>query len=216
MTNLPNAIPEFLEAAASGAPVPGGGSVSALAGSLGVSMAIMAANFTIGKKNFKEVEEDVRKIKYELHPCMNTLYQLMLADADAYHHVSDAYGMPKESAEEKTLRSDAIQRALAIALEPPRQGVQTVGQALGYIRRLAPMANPQLISDVGVSANLLIGALRGLLLNVDININTLKDTAKADTIRREMVETSRHAEDDAADILSVVREKMNPKKVEKK
>jgi formiminotetrahydrofolate cyclodeaminase len=207
--SLPENIAEYLSVAASKEPTPGGGSVSALSGALGISMAVMAANFSMGRKKFLDIEEEVQGIIAELSPCQTTLHQLMLADAEAYKTVSDAYGLPKSTAEEKTKRSEAIQGALKVALEPPRQAVQTVATAVRFIKQLAPIANAQLISDVGVAAHLLKGALEGLLLNVQINTSAMKNKEDASCIDREMKELADKAREDIEIALVAVTEKMN-------
>ena len=100
----------YVEDASSAKPTPGGGSIAAAAGALGMSMACMAANFTVGKKKFKAVEGEVRK---QLEACMKArddLLRLMDEDTQAYAEVSAAYGMPKVTPEEKTARTASLSR----------------------------------------------------------------------------------------------------------
>ena len=105
-------IRKYLDDAAAGIPAPGGGSVSALAGALATTMGSMAANFTVGKKKFLDVEPRVREILTKLDGLRERLLELVDEDVKAYGVVSAAYGMPKETSEEKTARSAKIQEAL--------------------------------------------------------------------------------------------------------
>lgn len=162
---------EYLEDAAAGTPTPGGGSVSALAGALGTTMASMAANFTIGKKKFKNVEEEAKQIASAMEALRTRLTNAMQADTEAYGEVSAAYAMPKGT----SAREEAIQKALKRALEPPMETMRTCLEGLRLTLRLSEIANPNLITDVGVAAILLEASARGAYLNVAVNLAGLKD-----------------------------------------
>ncbi len=188
---LYGAVRTYLEDASSDRPTPGGGSVAALAGALGTSMACMAANFTVGKKKFEAVEPEVR---CHLEVCLRVrdeLLRLMDEDTLGYAKVSAAYAMPKESAVEKVMRSEAIQKALLAAMDPPVQTVRLCRQLLQSVARLADIANPNLISDVGVAALLGEAALGAAKLNVEINLAAVKDAALVAQVRAEIEEAAR-------------------------
>ena len=185
MNYVEKPLQDYLEDAASGQSTPGGGSVSALAGALGVTMAEMAANFTVGKEKFRDVAPQVTELLSALTDARTNLLDLMEKDIAAYAQVSSAYSLPRGTDEEKATRTQAIQGALAVALAAPLEAMRVVVAALEATRKLVDIANPNLISDVGVAAELLLGALRGARLNVDVNLAYLKDAALIDRRRQE-------------------------------
>lgn len=185
MNYLERPLRDYLEDAASGRPTPGGGSVSALAGALGVTMAEMAAQFTLGREKFRDVAPEVERLLATLSKARGRLLDLMEKDIAAYGEVSSAYALPRGTAEEKAARTAAIQAALRAALAAPLEAMRVVVAALEAARRLVDLANPNLTSDVGVAAELLLGALRGARLNVDVNLAYLKDEQVVTEARRE-------------------------------
>ena len=201
-------IEKYLADAAAGIPAPGGGSVSALAGALGASMAAMAANFTVGKKKFAAVEPEVRAILAECEAGGRRLLELMDADVAAYSTVSAAYGMPKDTEEQKAARTAAIQSALRVALATPLAALRQCRGLLRLLDRLVETANPNLISDVGVAAILLEAALRGAKINVEINLAWLKDQAFVAATRAEIDAAADEAASTAASVLQRVYAKM--------
>jgi formiminotetrahydrofolate cyclodeaminase len=186
---LDGSIREYVSRASAGVPTPGGGSIAALAGALGAAMSCMAANFTVGRKKFKEVESLVREQLEECLRARDALLRLVEEDAEAYAFVSAACGMPKATPEEKAAREEAIQQALLKAMTPPLETVRTCRRAMHAVAALVDTANPNLISDVGVSAVLLDAALRAAKMNVEINLNGLKD-AELVRARRDEIETA--------------------------
>jgi len=201
-------VESYLADAAAKLPAPGGGSVSALAGALGASMAAMAANFTVGKKKFRDVEPQVRALLDEFQDGVQRLLGLMDRDVEAYSTVDAAYAMPKETDEQKKARTAAIQNALKIALDTPLRTVRLCGDLVARLDSLVELANPNLISDVGVAAILLEAALRGAKINVEINLAYLKDQ---DFVRRtaaEIDEAAAQAATTAASVLERVYARM--------
>ena len=193
---------QYLEAAASATPTPGGGSVSAVAGALGTTMACMAANFTIGKKQFAQVQDEVQAILTLCEHDWQELLDVAGEDMRAYRQVSAAYGMPRKTPEEKRARRKVIQEALLTAMAPPLRGVRLCAQVIGHLPDLAKRANPNLISDVGVAAELTLAALRGCKLNVEINLAHLKDEDLVEETRAEIETLAQEAEE----AVTVVRE----------
>lgn len=194
---LYGSVRTYIEDASSGKPTPGGGSAAALAGALGAAMACMAGNFTVGKKKFESVEPEVRR---RLDACLSArdeLLRLMDEDTLGYAKVAAAYAMPRETAVEKADRSAAIQAALLTAMEPPLQTVRLCRKLLQEIVALADIANPNLISDVGVAALLGEAALKAAKLNVEINLAAMKDEALAARVRTEIEEAAREGSENA-------------------
>jgi len=201
-------VESYLADAAAKLPAPGGGSVSALAGALGASMAAMAANFTVGKKKFRDVEPQVRALLDEFQDGLQKLLELMDRDVEAYSTVDAAYAMPKETDEQKKARTAAIQSALKVALDTPLRTLRLCGDLVARLDSLVELANPNLISDVGVAAILLEAALRGAKINVEINLAYLKDQ---DFVRRtaaEIDQTAAQATTTAASVLERVYARM--------
>ena len=197
-------IKSYVQAGSAGAPTPGGGSIAACAGALGMSMACMAANFTVGRKKYKDVEEEVRT---QLGVCLkmrDELLALIDEDVKAYGSVSAAYSMANGTDEEKAARKAAIQEALVIAMDAPLRVVRACREALRATAKLADIANKNLISDVGVAALLAEAALRAGKLNVEINLKFLKDEALAETTRKEIIEAAAEARSLAAEIMKKV------------
>ena len=184
-------IRNYLEDAASGRPTPGGGSVSALVGALGASMACMAANFTVGKEKYRAVEAECRQILGRCEQAWKSLLKLTDADTLAYAEVSKAYSLPKDTSEQKAARSEAIQKSCYTAMEVPLAALRTCASLAADLERLAEIANPNLISDVGVAAIHVYAALRGCKLNVEINLASIKNRDFA---------ARQQAEIDAADV----------------
>ncbi len=168
-------LKKYLDEAASGSSTPGGGSVAALAGALGAALTSMVCNFTVGKKKYADVEAEVSQILSEAEELRAKLQDLMVEDTQAYGQVSAAYGMPRETAEEKAARSEAIQKALKVAMQAPLEAAVCCHRVLKLNEPLVEKGNQNLISDVGVAVLLAESAMRSAILNVEINLSYIKD-----------------------------------------
>lgn len=168
-------INSYLSEAASRSPAPGGGSVCALSGALGASMVSMAANFTIGKKNYESVQEEVKKILSESEKLRLRFSELVEEDIKAYSTVSSAYSMARGTDDEKKVRSERIAAVTKEAAAVPMETAKCCFRILELCRSLVDIGNKNLISDVGVAVLLAESALRGANLNVEINLACLKD-----------------------------------------
>jgi len=166
---------DYINDAASNNPTPGGGSVSALVGALGSTMAQMAANFTVGKEKFRDVEDEVQELLGRCKDACSRLLDLMEEDIAAYSIVTGAYRMPRETQEEKEARSAKIQEALTEAMQAPLEVCRQCLYLMQAGRSLAEVANPNLASDVGVAAVFTRAAFQGAKLNVLVNLANIKD-----------------------------------------
>ncbi|MHC5033755.1 MAG: cyclodeaminase/cyclohydrolase family protein [Planctomycetota bacterium] len=181
----------YVEDAAAKKPAPGGGSVSAVAGALAAAMSEMAANFTAGKKKFAGVEEEIQAMLGELAACRDALLDLMDRDVEAYGAVDKAYSMPRGTDDEKSARRQAVDAALRGAMQAPLDVMRRCA-AVGVIAdRLADIGNPNLITDVGVSAILAEAACAAARLNVEVNLKFLRDSELLDRTGSEMDGLSR-------------------------
>ena len=168
-------LKKYLDEAASGSPTPGGGSVAALAGSLGAALTSMVCNFTVGKKKYADVEAEVSQILSDAEELRAKLQDLTVEDTQAYGQVSTAYGMPRETPEEKAARSEVIQKALKVAMKAPLEAAVCCYKILKLNEPLVEKGNKNLISDVGVAVLLAESAMRSAILNVEINLSYIKD-----------------------------------------
>ncbi len=198
-------LKKYLDEAASGSPTPGGGSVAALAGALGAALTSMVCNFTVGKKKYADVEAEVSQILSEAEELRARLQDLTVEDTQAYGQVSAAYGMPRETSEEKAARSEAIQKALKVAMKAPLEAAVCCHKILKLNEPLVEKGNQNLISDVGVAVLLAESAMRSAVLNVEINLSYIKD----EKLCQETREKLRPMVAEAVELRSKVYEKVN-------
>ena len=172
-------ITEFLTELSSNSPAPGGGSTAALAAAVAASLTCMVFNLTIGKKAYNEENEEIQsQIKLQLERAckLNVLFiELMDKDSDAFTDVITAFKMPKETEEEKVKRQVAIQKGYAVALEVPLELATAAYRLYSAIEVAATYGNINAISDAGVAALMLQSAIEGAILNVKINLSSIKD-----------------------------------------
>jgi len=176
---------ELLAAFRSPDPTPGGGSASALAGAVGAALLAMVA--ALGKPR-SDAAEDVRRLRAAGDRCAalsDRLSALMDDDTTAYDAVVSAFKLPKATDEEKSARTIRIQEALRGATQVPLDVIRTCGEALDQGIVVAEFGNRNARSDVRVGLELLGAAVRGAKLNVDINLENLKDAAYVAAVRDE-------------------------------
>jgi glutamate formiminotransferase/formiminotetrahydrofolate cyclodeaminase len=179
-------IAEYLNDLASNKPAPGGGSGAAYMGSAGAALLSMVGNFTVGKKKYRDVEDDVKAILEKTESIRSRLSELVDEDVKGYDVVTDAYAMSKDTPQAKTARSAAIQEAMKKALEVPLQICRLAHEGLGTCADLLAKGNRNLVSDVGVGALGLGAAYNGGMLNVEINLSYIKDEAFVAGIRSQI------------------------------
>jgi glutamate formiminotransferase/formiminotetrahydrofolate cyclodeaminase len=191
------ALEDLLDAFASTDPVPGGGSAAALAGAVGTSLLLMVAGIPKTKTGAPEETADLAEASSRLHPLREQLLELVDRDSDAYTQVMDALKLPKTSDAEKAARKQAIDAATRAATETPLDTMRACQQALRGAVIVASNGSRRATSDVGVGVELLLAALRGARLNVDINLSTLEDAAYVARTTEEANELVNDAERDA-------------------
>lgn len=168
-------ITEFIDKTAGSDPVPGGGSISALCGTISAALTQMVAQLTIGKKKYVEVEEQMKEIAQKAESILNELILDIDRDSDAYNMVFDAFKLPKETDEEKAKRSDAIQEATKHAALVPMEVAKKTFSLLPLIEEVVEKGNQNAITDGCVAMMCARTAVLGALLNVRINLGSLKD-----------------------------------------
>ena len=166
----------FLDELASSSPAPGGGSVAALAGSLGSALTSMVCNLTIGKKKYIAVEEEMKKVLRSSEELRAHFARLVEEDTLAFNKVMEAFGLPKDNDAQKALRDAAITAATKEATMVPLEVMKHCIDALALAQNVAANGNKNSVSDAGVSALMLNAACEGAALNVRINLNGLNDS----------------------------------------
>jgi len=172
-------VTEFLDELSSSSPAPGGGSTAALAAATAASLTCMVFNLTIGKKVYNEASVEIQseiKLHLEKASKLNVLFiELMDKDSEAFTAVITAFKMPKETEEEKVNREAAIQKGYVVALEVPLELAAKAYGLYSSIEVAAAYGNKNAISDAGVAALMLQSAIEGAILNVKINLASIKD-----------------------------------------
>ena len=170
---------EFNNEIDSASPAPGGGSVSALASSIGVSLSRMVGHLTVGKKKFRALDEDVqnkfKSIEEEFLLIKTELTSLIDKDTDAFNLIMAGFKLPKETEEQKQIRKQKILEGTIEAIKVPFIVARLSLRALRNMDYILKYGNKNTISDVGVSTLMLYSGLEGAILNVKINISGLDD-----------------------------------------
>src|SRR5205807_3049742 len=143
-------VRDFCNETLSDSPAPGGGSVAALMGALGASLGGMVANLSAGKRGWDEKLEYFSNWAVKAQRLKDELLFLVDEDTAAFNKVMEAFALPKDSAEEKTARSGAIQLANKYAAEIPSRIMETAFKSYQLLAEMAEKGNPSSISDVGV------------------------------------------------------------------
>lgn len=166
---------DFADITASESPAPGGGSVSAYLGVLGVSLATMVANLSSHKKGWDERWKEFGDQAELGQQLKDKLLKLVDADTDSFNAIMIAFSLPKSTTEEKTIRSNAIQDATRKAIEIPLEVMKLSLESLSLIKSMANTGNPNSVSDAGVGALCARSAVMGAFLNVKINCASYED-----------------------------------------
>ncbi len=181
-------LQDFLDRLASRASTPGGGSAAAVMGAMGAALVSMVANLTVGKKNYEVVQTEMKDLLEKSETLRAELTDMIQADVDVFDKVMAAYGMAKDTDEEKTVRSQVIQAALKEATDVPLACAKLCADVIQTCRPMAEKGNNNVISDVGVAVLAAHAALRSAALNVYINIGGIKDKEFVND-RRQKLET---------------------------
>jgi glutamate formiminotransferase/formiminotetrahydrofolate cyclodeaminase len=200
---------QFCNETLSDSPAPGGGSVAALMGALGISLGGMVANLSAGKRGWED------KLKYfsdwavQAQQLKDELLFLVDEDTAAFNKVMDAFGLPKESAEEKAARSTAIQQANKYAAEIPLRVMETALKSYQLLSEMAAKGNPASISDIGVGLLATRACIEGAAMNVKINLASLKDEKLKTEFQGKVQKISAESESTFKTIIQIVESKLN-------
>jgi formiminotetrahydrofolate cyclodeaminase len=193
-------VKNFVDLIASDAPAPGGGSVAALNGAVGAALITMVCRLSIGRKELNQYEDELLSVLEKADKIRTELSGLVDRDTDAFNQVMNAFKLPKTTGQKKMARNCAIQDAFRVATEVPLEVAQHCCSLLEMVVNISPKINSNTSSDLGVSAQCSYGGIIGALMNVEINIPTIKDKAyvsklvdkklqirkKAESLKKEM------------------------------
>lgn len=175
---------EFVEVLASKAPVPGGGGTSALVGAIGTALGNMVGSLTVGKKKYADVEEEMYELKGKADALQKELLHLIERDAEVFEPLSKAYGMPRNTEEEKAEKARVMEIVLKDACSVPMEIMERCCEAIDLIEVFAEKGSTLAISDAGVGATFCKAALEGASLNVFINTKSMKNREYADELNK--------------------------------
>lgn len=198
----------FVESVASSSPAPGGGSVSAAAGSLAAALAAMVCRLTMGKKKYAEVQDQAGAILKKTDALKDELYELVARDAASFDALMAAMKLPKETPEQQAARTAAIQAATITATRTPLETMGKALTAIGLVIEIAKIGNVNSISDAGVGALMGYAAVQGAFYNVQINLPGITDKRVAAEIDGEARKILAAAETQAKLAREIVIEKI--------
>lgn len=168
-------LKSFMDETASDSPAPGGGSVSAYLGALGVALGTMVANLSCHKRGWDDRWKEFSDWAEKGKAIQNNLLQMVDEDTKAFNRIMEAFSLPKKSEEEKKSREIAIQEATKNAILVPLKVMETAYSGFELISKMVEKGNPNSLSDAGVGALALRSCIKGAFLNVKINASGLND-----------------------------------------
>jgi len=175
----------FADETASESPAPGGGSIAAYVGAMGISLGTMVANLSAHKRGWDDRWEEFSKWAERGQAQKAQLIKLVDEDTQAFNKIMDAFGLPKGSDEEKAARDEAIQNATKGAIDVPFKVMELALESMEVLKAMAESGLSASVSDAGVGALCARSAVMGAFLNVRINTSDLKDTNyKEDILKR--------------------------------
>lgn len=177
-----NSIEEFAGSLSSAKPVPGGGGACAAAGAFAAALGMMVANLTVGKKRYADVEEEMKEILIRLGALRDQLMELIDKDAEAFEPLSRAYGLPRETPDQREEKERVLEAALYEASMVPLAIMERILEAMEDLEILSKKGSRIVISDAGVGVLFAQAALDGASLNVFINTKLMKDRGRAQRI----------------------------------
>lgn len=201
-------IEEFINETSSGIPTPGGGSVSALVGALGAALSSMVGELSVAKD-----EDRVQRLNMQgkVRICKDLIESFLKGmdeDVKAFDAVMAAYRMPKDTDDDKKIRSSAIQQALVYATEAPYEMALLCIDAMNISADMLKYGNKNAASDAAVSGYLGYAALNGCLYNMKINLNSIKDRDYVDNMRSKVEELYVEGENLLSKVKSLSNEKI--------
>jgi formiminotetrahydrofolate cyclodeaminase len=201
-------VTTFLDALASSAATPGGGSAAAIMGSMGAALISMVCNLTLGKKAYAEVDGEMKALLEKAEALRGALTDAVRADVEAFDGLMAAYGLPKDDEARQAARSQAIQASLKQATDAPLACAHACADVIALSLVAAEKGNRNVVSDAGVAALAAQAALRSAALNVDINLPGIKDADFAGSRRADIDALLARWVPEADHVVSVVKTRL--------
>jgi len=195
----------FANETASESPAPGGGSISAYVGALGASLATMVANLSSHKRGWDERWEEFSDAAERGQQIKDALLRAVDEDTDAFNLIMSAFGMPKNTPEEKAARKAAIQAGTQRAIEVPFKVMQLAFDSLPLIRQMVETGNPNSVTDAGVGALCARAAVRGAFMNIQVNTAGFDDKVFAEQVLSAGQKMADEADEMEREILELVK-----------
>lgn len=199
---------QFLDDLSSSSPAPGGGSAAALSGAIGAALTSMVCRLTIGKKKYADVQQEMESVLRRSEELRSSFTNLAEEDTKAFNSVMKAFALPKETEEEKQVRTAAIEEATKKATIVPLRVTELCGEALALAKIAAEKGNTNSISDAGVSALMLHAACAAAALNVRTNLSSLQDKPFVEDTRGKVNRILREVEDLSREVLQITDAKL--------
>lgn len=177
-------IEEFSNVLGSNAPAPGGGSVSALAGALAADLVSMVCSLSIGKEKYEDYQDVLKESYRKVQTLSKSLLERVDLDTEAFNGVMAAFKLPKETEEEKRMRSEAIKEGFKEAVDSPLNIATECLEVLQVAESLIGKFNTNAMSDFGVAGQQAYAGLQGAVMNIQINLPSIKDEAYVAEMRR--------------------------------
>ena len=175
----------FCDITASDAPAPGGGSVSALAGTLAAALGEMVARLTVGKEKYAQVQPEMERLLEELPPVRQRLLEAIDRDSRAFDRYMAALTLPKGTSEEKEARKNAMQEGLKEAAQVPLEVARAAVSLFPALELVVTRGNYNALTDAVVGTMLARSAVLGALFNVRVNLGSIHDAAFVEALDRE-------------------------------
>jgi formiminotetrahydrofolate cyclodeaminase len=201
-------VNSFLSVLASNRPAPGGGSVAALSGGLGSALSSMVCNLTVGKEKYANVQDEIKEALKKSEQLRKKLTTLIDKDTEAFKDVMKAFKMPKETEDQKLKRIKAIQEGYKIAASVPLETAKTCEKILDEALVVAKKGNQNSITDSAVSAIMAQAGVESAILNVKINLGSIKDEKFVKEISAEIDKLQNVTDKKTREILKIVNSKM--------
>jgi formiminotetrahydrofolate cyclodeaminase len=201
-------VKDFIAELASNSPAPGGGSTAAFAASLGSALSSMVFNLTVGKKAFNELSDEIKELIVkelkEAQESKEEFLSLMDKDTEAFMILMASFKLPKETEDEKSVRSSKIQEAYKGATEVPLEMAVKAYKIYDYIMTACTYGNKNAISDAGVAALMTQSSIEAAVLNVRINLSSIKDEDYKQRVKKQCEELVANGAKKKEEILSIV------------
>ncbi len=206
LTNL--SLKQFSEETASESPAPGGGSISAYMGTLGIALGTMVANLSSHKRGWDNRWEEFSEWAGKGKIYHDQLLKMVDEDTKAFNAIMDAFGLPKKTKEDIKIRNQAIAHATQYAIEVPLKVMQLCYESMQVMKAMAEFGNPNSVSDAGVGTLAARSAVLGAYLNVKINASGFSDKKYVDKVLRDGEQIKLKTMDLENEILEIVESKI--------